>query len=308
MTKAHLSHLKRIALIMFFGTLVLFVHAQQTPQFSQFMYNTLALNPAYAGAEKALSLTMLHRSQWTGIENAPSTQSFSAHSLIKKKQIGLGLTIIRDRIGVHKNTNILTNYAYHIYITENSILSMGIQAGITNLKSDYASLAGTSKDPKLVNVVSETKLDFGAGIYFRSPVFHLGLSSPGLLSQTVNLNDTVSVKLRRANLLGYSRYRFTLTEAWGIEPGVMVKYFTGLPVSVDFNLNLIYRNALTAGLSYRTHESIDLILKFQLTHQLQFGYAYDYPVQYAAKLSSASHELMLNYLFRNYHKNVESSR
>ncbi|MBA4054143.1 MAG: hypothetical protein C0490_05475, partial [Marivirga sp.] len=85
-------------------------------------------------------------------------------------------------------------------------------------------------------------------------------------------------------------------------------YFTGLPVSIDLNLNLVYREVLTAGLSYRTKESLDLILKFQLTPQLQFGYAYDYPVQYAAKLSSASHELMLSYLFKNYQKRVASPR
>lgn len=298
----------RIILSMF---LFLYFHsskAQQLPQFSQFMFNNLVLNPAYAGADEALSLTVLHRSQWTGVENAPSTQSFSAHTLVKKKQIGLGLTVMRDRIGVHKNTNLLTNYAYHISIKEGAVLSMGLQLGMANLNSDYASLAGTSMDPKLVNTINETKLDFGAGIYFRSPKFHIGLSSPGLVSQSVSLNDTLSVNRRNANLLGYSRFRFTISESWAIEPGMLIKYYADLPLSIDVNLNFIYREVLTAGLSYRKSESIDLILKFQLTPQLQFGYAYDYPIQYAANLSSASHELMLGYIFRNFQKNVASPR
>ena len=282
--------------------------AQQLPQFTQFMYNNLVINPAYAGADEALSLTLLHRSQWTGVDNAPSTQSFSAHSLIRKKQIGLGLTIVRDEIGVHKNTNILTNYAYHINVAERTFLSFGLQVGLTNLKSDYASLASAPLDPKLVNSINETMIDFGAGLYLRSPRFNLSLSSPGLLSRTVSVNDSVSVNFKRANFMGYGRYRFTLSEQIDMEPGIMIKYFTTLPFSYDVNLNFIYRKVLTTGVSYRRNESIDLILKFQLTPQLQFGYAYDYPINYAARLSSASHELMLNYLFRAFKKRAASPR
>jgi len=282
--------------------------AQQLPQFTQFMYNNLVINPAYAGADEALSLTLLHRSQWTGVDNAPTTQSFSAHSLIRKKQIGLGLTIVRDEIGVHKNTNILTNYAYHINLAERTVLSMGLQVGLTNIKSDYASLASAPLDPKLVNSINETMIDFGAGLYLRSPRFNLSLSSPGLLSRTVTVNDSVSVNLKKANFLGIGRYRFTLSDQFDMEPGIMIKYYATLPFSYDVNLNFIYRKVLTTGVSYRRNESLDLILKFQLTPQLQFGYAYDHPINYAARLSSASHELMLNYLFRDFKKRAASPR
>lgn len=108
--------------------------------------------------------------------------------------------------------------------------------------------------------------------------------------------------------MGFARYLFTLSDQIDMEPGIMLKYFTTLPFSYDLNLNFIYRKVLTAGVSYRREESIDLILKFQITPQLQFGYAYDYPVSYAARLSSASHELMLNYLFRNFKKHAASPR
>jgi type IX secretion system PorP/SprF family membrane protein len=282
--------------------------AQQLPQFTQFMYNNLVINPAYAGADEALSLTLLHRSQWTGVDKAPSTQSFSAHSLIRKKQIGLGLTVIRDEIGVHKNTNILTNYAYHLNVAERTFLSFGLQVGLTNLKSDYASLASAPLDPKLANSINETMLDFGAGLYLRSPRFSLGLSSPGLLSRTVTVNDSVAVNFKKANFMGVARYRFTLSDNIDMEPGLMIKYFTTLPFSYDVNLNFIYRSVLTTGLSYRKDESIDLILRLQITPQLQFGYAYDYPINNAARLSSASHELMLNYIFRDFKKRAASPR
>jgi type IX secretion system PorP/SprF family membrane protein len=202
----------------------------------------------------------------------------------------------------------MTNYAYHISVGEKTFLSMGLQVGLSNIKSDYASLANVPLDPKLANSINETMIDFGAGLYLRSPRFTLSLSSPGLLSRSVTVNDSVTVNVKKANFLGFARYRFSLSDNVDMEPGFMIKYFTTVPLSYDVNLNFIFKKVLTTGVSYRKSESIDLILKFQLTRQLQLGYAYDYPVNYAARLSSASHELMLNYLFRDFKKRVASPR
>lgn len=284
------------------------VKAQQVPQFTQFMYNNLVINPAYAGAEEILSLTMINRIQWAGVDKAPATQCLSAHTLIRNKKIGLGLTMINDRIGVHKNFSALTSYAYHMALSKKSILSMGLQVGVTNLKSDYASLAGNSNDPNLANSINETMLDFGTGIYFRSPRFHMGISTPQLLSKSIQLNDTLSISVQKINMLVSSRYLITLSESFEMEPGLIVKYYPDVPVSYDINLNFIYRQALTMGVAYRKTESVDLLLKFQLTAQLQLGYAYDYPISYAANLSSASHELLVKYQFRKTHKHVASPR
>jgi type IX secretion system PorP/SprF family membrane protein len=282
--------------------------SQQSPQFTQFMVNNLVINPAYAGAEEALSLTVLNRNQWSGMENAPTTQSFSAHTLVRKKNIGLGITIIRDIIGVHENLSASTNYAYHIRVRKQSIFSMGLQGSLSSIKSDYASLSGLSNDPKLANSVNETTFNFGAGIYFRNKKLHLGLSATELMSPKVYINDTLSINILSANLLAYSRYRFTLNKTLEMEPSLLIKYFPNLPVSFDINLSLIYMKVLTGGISYRRNESIDLILKFQVTPQLQFGYAYDYPIRYAAKFSNGSHELMINYLFKYIKKGVVSPR
>jgi len=301
-------YFKQAAVILIFGIVTFHSNAQQGPQFTQFMYNNLVINPAYAGAEEAFSLTMVSRNQWSGIENAPSTQSFSAHTLVKKKHVGLGLTIIRDQLGVHKNTNVLTNYAYHIKLKEESFLSFGLQAGIANLKSDYASLQGPTIDPKLVNSINTTTLGFGAGIYYRSPRLQIGLSAPELLSPSAHMSDTISITFKKNTMLGYSRYQFMLSQTLYMEPAVMVKYFSNLPISFDVNLNFIYRKVLTAGVSYRKNESVDFILKFQLTPQFQFGYAYDYPLNSVSSLGSASHELLIHYVFRTVQKNVASSR
>ena len=298
---------KGAPVILILGVAVLRSYAQQGPQFTQFMYNNLVINPAYAGAEEAFSLTMVSRNQWSGVENAPSTQSFSAHTLVKKKHVGLGLTIIRDQLGVQKNTNVLTNYAYHVKLREGSFLSMGIQAGIANLKADYESLQGPTYDPKLVNF-NQTTIGFGAGIYYRNTRLQVGLSAPELLSPSSRINDTTTITFKKKTMMGYSRYQFMLSETLDMEPALMVKYFPNLPLSFDINLNFIYKKVLTVGASYRKSESVDFIFKFQLTPQFQFGYAYDYPMNSMTSLGSASHEILIHYVFRNVQKNVASSR
>jgi type IX secretion system PorP/SprF family membrane protein len=233
----------------------------------------------------------------------------SAHTLVKKKKLGLGLTLVNDKIGVHRNLSAMTNYAYHIRTGTSSYLSMGLQAGFHSTRSDYASLNGASNDPKLNDInISETFFDVGAGIYFRSPRFHAGLSAPELLPNKVSLSDTVSVQLDRANLFFFSKYKIIVSENMALEPGLLLKYLPDLPLSYDINLSMIYRDVLSLGLSYRKKESVDFLLKAQITPQLQVGYAYDHTIGDVARLSNGSHELMINYLFRYTQSKVVNPR
>jgi type IX secretion system PorP/SprF family membrane protein len=296
----------------FFATMLLTFHpgvAQQKVQFSQYMFNNLVINPAYAGADEALSLTFIHRAQWSGIDNAPTTQTLTGHTLFRKKHFGLGATIVNDQYGVHKNLSALTNYAYHLQTGKHSFLSLGVQAGIYNTRSDYASLiGGVTNDPRLYANISETFFDFGAGVYYRSPRLHVGLSAPQLLPETINLADTLSVRLSRTNYFLFSKYRITQNESLEYEPSILLKYFPGLPLSYDVNINMIYRKVLTLGLSYRKQESVDFLLKAQITPQFQVGYAYDHAIGSVARLSNGSHELMVQYLFKFVETKVASPR
>jgi type IX secretion system PorP/SprF family membrane protein len=284
--------------------------AQQKVQFTQYMFNGLVINPAYAGADEALSLTLVQRSQWTGVDSAPTTQTLAAHTLFAKKHVGLGITIVNDKIGVHKNLTALTNYAYHIQTGEKSYLSFGLQAGIHNQKSDYASLAGgANNDPKIANAyLSNTFLDFGMGVYFRSPKLIVGLSAPELIPEHITLNDSVRIRLSKVNFLMFTKYSIAINDHLNLEPSVLMKYLSGVPLSFDLNMNLVYRKVLTMGLSYRKKESVDFLLKAQITAQLQFGYSYDHPVGIISNLSNGSHELMVNYLFKYVQRNVSSPR
>lgn len=286
------------------------VVGQQRVQFTQYMFNNVVINPAYAGADEALSLTFIHRSQWAGVENAPTTQTLSGHTLFKHKHMGLGATIIRDEVGVHKNLNAVVNYAYHLRMSEVSYFSMGLYAGMLNRKSDYTTLTGNiQNDPHLANpYISYTALDFGVGFYFRSPRFHAGISAPGLIPERVRISDTLTINPGKANIFFFTKIKLALNENVDLEPSTLIKYLDGVPLSFDLNLNLIYRNVLTGGVSYRKNESIDFLLKAQITSQLQFGYSYDYPIGPISLLSNGSHELMVQYLFKYTEKNVRSPR
>jgi len=286
------------------------VSAQQKVQFTQYMFNGLVLNPAYAGVDEALNLTFIQRKQWSGIEGSPSTQTLSAHTLFKKKHLGMGFSIVNDKIGVHRNLSVLTSYAYHLKVAEKSYLSVGLQAGVRSSKSNYGLvMSNTTTDPKLTNApISYASLDLGMGLYFRSPRLHVGLSAPEFLPDRFMLNDTTAVEISNANFLLFSKYIIPINENWDFEPSVLLKYHKGTPLSYDLNLNTIYRKVLTLGLSYRKNESIDFMLKGQITPQLQFGYSYDYPFGEVSKMSSGSHELMLNYVFRYAQKKMISPR
>lgn len=284
--------------------------AQERVQFTQYMFNGLIINPAYAGADEALSLTFIQRNQWAGVENAPTTQTLSAHTLFKKKHIGLGLSLVNDKIGVHKNISVQTNYAYHVKVNRTAYLSMGLLAGVHTRRSDYASLVGaSSNDPKLFNpTISHTAFDFGMGLYFRSPKLHIGISIPELVPASYTINDTLSLRLSTTNYFLFSKYRMQVKENLAVEPSFLLKYLPNVPLSFDLNVNVIFHEVLTTGLSYRKSESVDFILKGQITPQLQFGYAYDYPIQEISRLSNGSHEVMVNYLFRYTRTNVTSPR
>ena len=285
-------------------------YAQQRVQYTQYMFSGLLINPAYAGAEGPLNIALIQRSQWTGVDGAPSTQTLLAHSLFKEKQMGIGLSVVNDRIGIHRNVNALANYAYHINVGHDTYLSFGLQAGVQNRKSDYLSLIGdANNDPHLHNPqFSHTAFDVGAGVYLRSGDFDMGLSVPEIIPQRLRLNDSLTIELGNRSYFLFSKYRISLNEIIDLEPSTLLKYLPGLPFSADFNLNVIFYDALTTGIAYRRDESIDFLLKARINAQLQIGYAYDHPVGEIAGISNGSHEMMISYLFRFVRSGIHSPR
>lgn len=304
----------------FFGAIVLMiftelfcislqVHAQQKVQFTQYMYDGSVINPAYVGADEALSLTFINRNQWTGIDGAPSTQTLSAHTLFSKKQLGVGLLLHHEKIGVHQNFNLSTSYAYHLKVGAQHFLSLGLQAGIHTRRSDYGSIAGANPDPLVTQAsVSDTYFDMGFGLYFRGPKLHIGLSVPEIIPNQFTLSDDTNVDVTEINQFLFAKYDISVSENFEVQPGFLLKYIKGLPLSYDLNLITTFRKVLGLGVSYRKSESVDFLMRLHLTPQLQFGYAYDFPIGNIASSANGSHEIMGRYIFKFNQSNVVSPR
>lgn len=290
--------------------IALITTAQQRPQYTQYMFSGMVINPAYAGVDGPLSATLIDRHQWTGMEGAPTTQTLALHALNKKKKVGLGLLIANDKIGIHRSLTAAGVYAYHIQVGRQSFLSLGLQAGIFHVRSNYGALVTAGvPDPKLNNYnVNQVFFDMGAGIYFRSPRFHMGISSPELLPKNTLVNDAPSLSFKSVNVFAFAKYRMPLGPSWEAEPALLIKHFTKVPLSAEGTFTFIFKDVLTAGVAYRMHESIGYLIKLRATPQVQLGYAYDNPVGLTSQLSNGSHELMIQFLLRQKRAGVKSPR
>ncbi|GAA5031525.1 membrane protein [Marivirga lumbricoides] len=300
-----------IILLVFIQMLTVFriTYAQQKVQFTQYMYDGSLINPAYVGADEALSLTFINRNQWTGIDGAPTTQTLSAHTLFAKKQLGVGILIHHEKIGVHQNFNLSSNYAYHLKVGMQHYLSLGLQAGIHTRRSDYGSIAGSNPDPLVTQAsVSDTYFDMGFGFYFRGPKLHIGLSVPEIIPKQFTLSDDTNMDINEVNQFLFVRYSINVGENLEVQPGFLLKRIKGLPLSYDLNFITTFRKVLGLGVSYRKSESLDFLMRLHLTSQLQLGYAYDFPIGNIAGASNGSHEIMGRYIFKFKQSNVVSPR
>jgi type IX secretion system PorP/SprF family membrane protein len=285
------------------------VMAQQQAQFTQYIFNQLILNPAFAGNEGALSVTAIDRSQWVSVDGAPRTQTFSAHTFFDSKNLGAGVSFVNDRIGVHKIQNLQGDISWRLAFSQKHFLSAGLRTGFMHRRSDYTSIAGTgAADPALANPdFAHTSLTLGAGLYYQSPKFQAGISAPSLLPEKFYVSDTVSIRWRRAQYFLFTRYVLPLNSSVELAPALLVKYLYGLPVSYDVNLSAIFKKVLTMGFSYRKKESVSFLLSASVTPQLKLGYGYDAGIGRLAT-GSGSHEAMLNYIFKYTRHNIVSPR
>lgn len=283
------------------------LHAQQGMQYTQYMYDGTLINPAYAGADEALSISLLHRDQWSGLEGAPQSQTFSAHSLFKNPKVGAGLFLHRESIGVHDNIQFATNLAYHLPLGYQKTFSFGLKASVLNVKSDYQSLQNANPDPTVYDeLFSGTDFNAGFGFYFRSKHFEAGYSIPSIINRTVNVNDSISLDPINLNHLLFGQYHLPVGSNFILSPSFLLKYYKGTALSYDLNFLTTYRGVLAAGVSYRKQESVDFLLRFNLTSQFQIAYAYDFPIGNVSRLAHASHEIMLRYIFKFNYDNVNS--
>jgi len=274
---------------------------QQETMFTQYMFNGLAINPAYAGSHQTLEFTALAREQWTGLEGAPSTQTFTAHSPLKNRSIGLGLSIIHDKIGITSQFGVYGAYSYRIQFNNKGVLSMGLQAGFTQYQEDLTKLQGSIRDPNDPNFsqdqISKFMPNFGAGLYYYTKRLYMGLSAPHLVQNKLDNIETAYSEARQKRHYFYTTgYVFDLSRSIKFKPNLLFKVVEGAPLEIDINANFLFQELLWLGVSYRSFDSFDAIVQLNVTEQFSIGYAYDFATTTELKrLHSGSHELMLNY-------------
>jgi type IX secretion system PorP/SprF family membrane protein len=288
--------------ISFFSLLMLLVgtaYAQQEAMYSQYMFNGLAINPAYAGSTEVLSAAALYRKQWVGVEGAPTTQTLSAHAPVYNNRVGLGFSLINDKIGITNNVAANGIYSFRI-ITDRGVFSMGLQTGIGQYRANYSTVKTNPDgiaDQTFQHNQNSLMFNFGTGFFYATEDFYVGASIPYLVSKEVARlgNSSIYSPSHYRHVFLTSGYVFTLSPSLKLKPSTLVKFAEGAPVQLDVNANLWINDVLSTGLSYRTGDAVVGMVEFQLSRQLRLGYAYDQPLSDTKRYVGSSHEVMLRF-------------
>jgi type IX secretion system PorP/SprF family membrane protein len=276
--------------------------AQQDPMFTQYMFNTLAINPAYAGSRNVVSATALVRSQWTGIEGAPKTGTFTIDAPIMDKRFGIGLQLLTDKLGVTQTNAAAVSLAYRIRFDEGS-LSFGLQGNVSQYRADLTSVplgSESTYDPAFAYNVNKTLFNFGTGAYYNSDRFFVGLSAQDLVSNRLSEPNATGDRLAGKQALHVflsSGYVFPVSEDLNLKPSFLIKYVHGAPIEGDINGTLWIKDILGIGVQYRTSADVAGLLEIQASPQIRIGYSYDRSITRLQGFNSGSHEIMLRYEF-----------
>ncbi|MBN2663400.1 MAG: type IX secretion system membrane protein PorP/SprF [Bacteroidales bacterium] len=277
------------------------IFAQQEAMFTNYMFNTQAVNPAYAGSLNALSVTTLNRAQWLGFDGAPLTQTLSINAPIINKNIGLGFSILNDKIGFVNKTYLFADFAYKIKLNNNAWLSFGVKAGVNHRKANFSGMnLETAADPDFAqNLISDWLPNFGAGIYYYTNKYYIGISIPKILENSYNINSASTL----ADLGGEQKhyffiagYLFDLSDTWKFKPTTYIKITKAAPIQIDLSTQFIYNDKFWLGSMFRGGDAIGILAGFYLNQQLSFGYSYDWSfANRTFKYNSGSHEVFLKY-------------
>lgn len=302
MNRVAYKFLRIISLWVFLG-LVFVNHAkaQQEPGFTHFMYNTQAVNAAYAGTKDGLSILLLSRHQWVGFDGAPQTQTFTIHGPVDQRYVGLGLTYIRDQIGPLEINNVNLDYAFKVRMSEQAFLSMGMKTGIDFRANRITGLLPVDEnDPTYHDIQGKPSFNFGAGLYYYTRNYYAGISLPRLRRTTYNdaNADHLNEERQERHLYVIAGYVWDMNTDWKLKPSGFVRHVKGAPLSADINLSAMYRESIVAGLSHRWGDALGVMLQFRAINKLWVGYAYDFSITPMRSHNSGTHEVMMMFDFQ----------
>lgn len=308
---------KIIILIVFIFASFWGLKAQQDAQYTQYMYNTLSVNPAYAGSRGVLSLAGLHRSQWVGLDGAPTTQTFNFHTPVSKR-VGIGLSIVNDEIGngTNQDTYFDAAFSYTIPTSNTGKLSFGLKAGGHFLNIDFNQLRNfdSSITPAgQQNIDKKFSPNFGAGVYYHTEKFYAGLSVPNFL-QTEHFDSSGQnssfLAQERMNWYLITGYVFELNPDLKLKPAVLIKAVQGAPLQADLSAMVLLKKKFSLGAAYRWDAALSALVGFQINEKILLGLAYDREITELGNsaFNSGSFEVFLRYEFRTRYKNVIAPR
>ncbi len=278
-------------------------NAQQDPMFTHYAFNTLAINPAYAGSRDALTITGLHRSQWVGFEGAPLTQTITAHSPIFNEKVGIGLSFLNDKIGPTNTSSFYLDFSYKIKINERARLAFGIKGGFNYRLTDLNGLTiKEANDPVFQSdIKSEFLPNFGFGLYYFTDKYYVGVSIPKLLENNFD-NNSVSGSTNLASeqkhyfLIGGAIFR--LSDNFKLKPTTFVKITAAAPIEADLTALFYFREKIWFGPMFRTGDAFGALVGIFITDQLAVGYSFDWSMTNTTfQYNAGSHEIMIRYDF-----------
>lgn len=275
-------------------------YAQQDAQFTQYMYNTININPAYAGSRGALSMFALHRTQWVGLDGAPVTNTVSMNTPINESNLGLGVSLVNDKIGPTTENAISADLSYTLQTSETWKLSFGIKATANLFDLDASKLNPVdATDPSLQNY-SKFSPNIGAGLYLHSDNAYVGFSIPNFIQTNRYDDNEVAIFKEKINYYLIAGYVFNFNDYIKFKPAMLTKMVEGAPLQVDVSGNFMFYDKLMLGVSYRWSASLSAMVGFQITDGLYIGYGYDRETTNLDNYNSGSHEIFLRYeLFNN---------
>jgi type IX secretion system PorP/SprF family membrane protein len=305
-----------LVLIILIITTIEKAKAQYDVMFTQYMNNEMFINPAYTGSKDALAVNLLHRQQWTGFEGRPITTTFSAHSPIIKKQIGIGISFLNEKIGVLKRNLIYLSYGYRVRTGEKGVLNFGLMGGVHLQQQDFASIITTDlNDPNFsMNTPMVATPNFGFGMMYNTDDFYAGFSIPRMLDDNIKFNSTgqlekgVSFNLKSYHYYFVAGKVFPVSNEVLLKPQAMVKIAADAPVELDVNINALIREKFWVGLGYRSKADISAIFGVQINPNFLVSYSYDFQLTKIRSYSGGSHEIMCSYLFDFKGKKIVSPR
>ena len=278
-------------------------YAQQDAQFTQYMYNTINVNPAYAGSRGALSIFALHRTQWVGLDGAPVTNAVSINTPINGSNLGLGVSLINDKIGPANENTISADLSYTIPTSEAFKLSFGIKGTANLFNLDVTKLDPKDAGDESLQNYNKFSPNIGAGIYLHSNKAYLGLSIPNFIQTNRYDDNDVRIFKEKINYYLIGGYVFDLNQDIKFKPAVITKIVEGAPLQIDVSGNFMFSEKFVVGVAYRWSAALSGMVGFQVSDGLYIGYGYDRETTNLKNYNSGSHEIFLRYeIFKNINK------